>query len=218
MEQTPNPKVYLDAFRSESKEGETFVTDDGEMFVFNGAEWVRSTPTTLEVAPLKEEVTIDFKSAGSQYATWYHTSPSLQLTCSPSPYLTIYNDTDVLVEIDVTDGTVSFGKNYDPEEAARIFWESVASLSPWAVPSAPTVTEEEYKAELELQNQHAMMQAAEDQMIEDAIDGNRNGDLDYFGTPWPEDFNEYVRSMDDSYGDVDQPERDPFEAGRGVIE
>jgi hypothetical protein len=45
------------------------------------------------------------------------------------PILTIRAGDRMMVEIH-SDGTLRFGENYIPTEAARIFWEAVATLSP----------------------------------------------------------------------------------------
>ena len=49
------------------------------------------------------------------------------LFSNPAPLYMIYkaNNVDLLVSINLADGSIIFGPNYKPDEAAQIFWSSI---------------------------------------------------------------------------------------------
>lgn len=57
-----------------------------------------------------------------------------------------------LVHINLTDGSISFGKNYTPEGAAKIFWESLQVYGKTLVQRAETAERQLVEARAVLEN------------------------------------------------------------------
>ena len=208
MNDETDPKLMLDTYRHDANEGDLFTDpESGETFAYNGEEWVTTQPPSLE------DLTISDVAADQFLFYESDAQPTFTLNYEPTPFMTIYDDGEMMVEINVHDGTVSFGKNYDPEDAARIFWESLAGFSPWKMP-AETISEEEYKNQLEQENQYAAMQAAEDMLV---FEEQENGEVFSRLNPdyaWDEHIDNVAAMIED---DVEET-KDPFDSARGVIE
>lgn len=66
-------------------------------------------------------------------------NPPIYAKFTPSPRTIVLMDPNgnPLVTISLDDGTHTFGPNYKPDEAAKIFWEAVRFAFPGNPPAAP---------------------------------------------------------------------------------
>ena len=202
-----NDKDMLDMYQSEAVDGTLWQSPEtGDILVHHDGEWVTAVPATLEDMD-ENSPPLEFYEADTK-------AMLMMEEVEATPFLTIQNENETIVEINVEDGTVTFGESYNPEEAARIFWESLAAFSPWKLPgTTEPMSEEDYKNELELQNQYAAMQSSEDMLL---FEEQENGEVYSRMNPnydWDNEPSPFAKIEDDVEATVD-----PFDAARGVIE
>lgn len=54
-----------------------------------------------------------------------NSKPIVEILVPSGPLLTIHDEQGPMVTI-ARDGSLTFGDSYDPDEAARIFWDAIA--------------------------------------------------------------------------------------------
>lgn len=94
----------------EPKEGDLWTNcDTDNVYAWNGDKWVDTEPATLEdKAPTLE---------------LYHSSPGEMITFEPSNDFSINDENgEMLIRLDMSTGEVEFGDNYNPNVAAKVFW------------------------------------------------------------------------------------------------
>ena len=203
--------LMLNTYNKDVDKGTTWVEHEEVLAVHNGEEWVKSEPITLTdledvdfmdpSIPLEEDQILMYDGSHPiltlevQDYTGLKAGEGLTFQkVEPPTTFCIYNPNgDMMVNIDIETGNIEFGETYEFDEAARIFWEGVAMMSPWIEP--PHTQDNE-----ELEKQYAAMsQSFED---EEAL------------ADWPMEYKQEFSSLED---DVEVTV-DPFEAARGVIE
>ena len=197
--------LMLNTYNKDAKEGDCWYENETAIAVYNGEEWVAVTmPVTL-----KDLRDLEKKAEEADQLLYYDAEAKMEMAPSefaftsvePSYDFNIFHEGETLISMDVRTGEVTFGENYTLDKASRVFWESVALMSPYL------------QNEEELQKQYAAMQAdCDEQYAQDNDHAYALGhDLDY-GPMDPLTF-EYTEP------EVEYPlERDPFEDARGVIE
>lgn len=61
-------------------------------------------------------------------------NPVMMFNCPPANNLRVMGLNGPLVTISLDDGSLTYGPDYMPDEAARTFWETIGRLAPVSVP------------------------------------------------------------------------------------
>lgn len=162
----------LNTYNKDAAEGEMWydevlgagnVNSHDAVAVYNGAKWVEIEP--LKLTDLKDVSIPDANDELLLFDVADNLPNNDALMCFTevmedldlTNYITITGHGNEMVKIDITTGEVEFGECFDLNETARVFWEAIASVSPWKNQKI------EHNENLELERQYtAMAQSFED--------------------------------------------------------